>query len=457
MGKRVDVFFFISASLLLFASACSSTPNLQSESEKVGLNKNIKYESLKDSRDGQTYKTVQMGNRVWMAENLRFKAPESFCYDDKTANCDKYGRLYTWAAAMESCPAGWYLPTDVDWTQLLAIAGGQPTAGKSLKSANGWLSLGNGSDDHGFSALPGGIKFDNGSYKIDGGSAFFWSSFEDNSENAFGLNLHYYSDRAELNSNLKKNGFSVRCVKGRMPELSHNDSSFTDARDGQTYRIVKIGSQTWMAQNLNFKTESSSCFGDADSNCTKYGRLYSWPDAMDSAAVFSTNGKNCGSSLDERGKCSPRFPVRGVCPLGWHLPSLEEWKTLFVAVGGKKWYRDGFLRAGKSLKSKELWKGSDKKVYVEEVKRNDVVYRDKLKEPISVVGSDDYGFSALPGGYKESVWGYKVKGVKGLFWTSNQSNSSFTNDIFFNYDDAIAFYGVSRLEYSLSVRCVKDN
>lgn len=104
----------------------------------------------------------------------------------------------------------------------------------------------------------------------------------------------------------------------------------TDSRDGQTYRTVTISTQTWMAQNLNYGTVNSYCFNDDVTKCTKYGRLYTWAAAMDSAGVYSTNGKGCG-----KGKtCSPTYPVRGVCPDGWHLPSLTELITLFNVVEG---------------------------------------------------------------------------------------------------------------------------
>ncbi len=102
----------------------------------------------------------------------------------------------------------------------------------------------------------------------------------------------------------------------------------TDARDGQRYRTVEIGTQTWMAENLNYNynegTARSYCYDDDPANCEKYGRLYTWSAAMDSAAVFSESGKDCGYGPT----CSVSGNVRGVCPEGWHLPSNEEWNTI---------------------------------------------------------------------------------------------------------------------------------
>ena len=87
---------------------------------------------LTDSRDGQAYMTMKIGNQVWMAENLNYEMADSYCYDDRTSNCSKYGRLYTWDAAMKACPLGWHLPTQNEWKTLFAMAGGENTAGYLL-------------------------------------------------------------------------------------------------------------------------------------------------------------------------------------------------------------------------------------------------------------------------------------------------------------------------------------
>ena len=104
----------------------------------------------------------------------------------------------------------------------------------------------------------------------------------------------------------------------------------TDERDGQTYKTVTIGTQTWMAENLNYESVDSYCYNDSAKYCAKYGRLYTWAAAMDSVGEWSTNGRGCGYY----GDCSPTYPVRGVCPKGWHLLTKAELEMLLETVGG---------------------------------------------------------------------------------------------------------------------------
>ena len=110
---------------------------------------NIQKGLFTDLRDGKTYKTVKIGYQVWMAENLNYETDSSCCYEDKKFFCHKFGRLYSWNAAMQACPAGWHLPSDNEWKTLFEAVGGESvlddmtirfytTAGKKLKSSNGW-------------------------------------------------------------------------------------------------------------------------------------------------------------------------------------------------------------------------------------------------------------------------------------------------------------------------------
>jgi uncharacterized protein (TIGR02145 family) len=158
------------------------------------------------------FKTVKIGNQVWMAENLNVKTANSWCYDNDESNCKKYGRLYTWDAARSACPAGWHLPTRGEWKELALYAGGDRVAGKKLKAKSGWRKNGNGTDDFGFSALPGG-QWDSGDdfeyIDIDGE---WWTATGLGSRYAYSRKMDYDNSKLDEDDDKKSNGLSVRCV-----------------------------------------------------------------------------------------------------------------------------------------------------------------------------------------------------------------------------------------------------
>ena len=190
----------------------------------------------------------------------------------------------------------------------------------------------------------------------------------------------------------------------------------TDSRDGQTYKTVIIGSQTWMAENLNYESINSFCYDDDVGNCSKYGRLYTWSAAIDSVGTWGDNGKGCGYEST----CSLIEPVRGVCPSGWHLPSADEWESLFAATGDE-------LIAGTKLRSKSGW----------ELDGN---------------GTDDFGFSAFPAGQRDGTY-YVGEGYDADFWSSTgYEETAFRMCL--SFDDM--FVGHHPTNIALSVRCLKD-
>jgi uncharacterized protein (TIGR02145 family) len=173
----------------------------------------IEGETLTDNRDGKEYKTVIIGKRTWMADNLNYEANGSKCYDDKPENCGKYGRLYDWNTAKEACPSGWHLPSRREW-EIDGYVGGNK-AGKKLKSKSGWNNDGNGTDDYGFSALPGGYGGSSCGFDRVGGSGFWWSAREHNSVDAY-FRYMLYDRENVLRGNYgtrKSDLFSVRCVR----------------------------------------------------------------------------------------------------------------------------------------------------------------------------------------------------------------------------------------------------
>ena len=389
--------------------------------------------TLTDSRDGQTYKTVKIGDQVWMAENLNYKSLNSFCYNDDDSYCSKYGRLYIWSAATVACPDGWHLPSQEEWELLLKTTGDSTGAGKILKSAEGWRnnSDNDGTDGVSFSALPAGYRSPEGHSSEEGSYANFWSSTEYDSANVNFMFLNYSMDNALVLRFGKYYGASVRCLRGAgsSVELPSGEivrssdvknGAMIDSRDGQTYNTVTIGSQTWMAENLNYALLNSHCYNNEANNCTKYGRLYTFGAVMDSAGTFSTNGVGCGNGVG----CSPTYPVRGICPEGWHLPSNDEWNTLLSAVGGQS-------VAGLALKSTTGWS------YVGE-------------------NSDAYSFTALPAGQRGSGGSSDKILDEAHFWSSTWNNSGFGYTMYlYSRNDYALIRQVFR-DYFFSVRCLKD-
>jgi len=160
---------------------------------------------LKDSRDGKVYELVRIGGQTWMAENLNYNASGSKCYSNLESNCDTYGRLYDWSTAKTVCPSGWHLPSQAEWDVLGNDA-------KRLKATSGWGS-GNGTDDYGFSALPGGYGFSAGSFTTAGNNGYWWSASEYNSNDAYYRYMSYNYDYANWVSSYKYNLYSVRCLQ----------------------------------------------------------------------------------------------------------------------------------------------------------------------------------------------------------------------------------------------------
>ena len=213
----------------------ATRPSDGSSSSKVTEPAEMTTGTMTDSRDGQTYKTVKIGDQVWMAENLNFETDSSFCYNNNESNCAKYGRLYKWAVAVDKpesecgytytcslpsrniqgvCPSGWHLPSKAEWETLFDAVGGQSTVGKVLKSMDGWYSSsGNGTDAFGFSVLPAGNRTSEGGFVNEGDNAFFWSSTEFNSYNAYCMDFYYYRDYAYSDDSGKHYAISVRCIQ----------------------------------------------------------------------------------------------------------------------------------------------------------------------------------------------------------------------------------------------------
>jgi len=420
-----------------------------------------------DSRDGRKYRVVDIGEQTWMAENLDYlpKTGNSWCYDNDKSNCAAYGRLYDWNTAMIVCPTGWHLPNNKEWDSLALEANGESSinndgntywrgVGKRLKAKDGWnawrSASGNGTDNYKFSALPGGHRAatKSGVFNNIGYYGYWWTATKVDKDHAYALTADYDNGNLSEDNGDIRYGFSVRCVQDETPEkaqkrieeeqrkiaeeqrkleearkikeeeekrLEKLSTYFTDSRDGKKYRVVTIGGKKWLAENLNYAPPraDSWCYKNSADSCKKYGRLYDWNVA------------------------------RTVCPTGWHLPTREEWGELGQTVGGeKKTFDNGTIDwygAGNTLKSKTGWDKSN--------------------------GTDDYGFSALPGGnsVRNPSLSFRSVGELGYWWTASERKNPDEacwyrlgyNKESNSYYELVEYYDEKNC-CGLSVRCVQN-
>jgi len=442
--------------------------------------------TLTDERDWKRYRTVTIGNQTWMAENLNYLPEEGggwscrnygdsayngcWCYGHSADSCKKYGMLYSWSTAVEVCPAGYHLPSNKEWDELLTVVGGERKkiydedepdedkpihwlgAGKKLKAKSGWVfndckaedaedeedisddkncraGDGNGTDEYGFSALPGGVYGSLPSYLGGAGKYGCWWAASEEAYGAYFRYMHNFSDDVDYGMCQWADACSVRCVaddkrhddsvrtaliereKEWRKKLEEISGYFTDSRDGRKYRAVAMGGKTWMAENLNYRSaeDNSWCYDNVDSNCVKYGRLYNW-----SAA-------------------------KKVCPAGYHLPSNKEWDALGKAAGGEQ-SDNGFgsyywSDAGRKLKAISGWKN----------------YRGKKG-----LGTDEFGFSALPGGSRNPNGRFGLAGNAGYWWTAAEATNSNAYIKTIDGDDDLNGFDYDKSD-GLSVRCVADS
>lgn len=395
---------------------------------------------LRDSRDGRTYRIVEVGGQIWMAENLNYKTVDSYCYnyDD---NCTKYGRLYTWSASKEACPEGWHLPSKTEMQELLS------ETSKNLKS-NEW----GGEDLFGMSVLPAGQRYKDGAFGYQGREADLWTSTASVGDYAFYLFVD--GNNTYMKNGDKEIAMSVRCKKNtegtdggvRNSETSGAHSSgvsgengiavgsMRDSRDGQIYRTVKIGNREWMADNLRYKTPNSVCLNNNEKYCP-LGRYYSLEEPQD------------------------------WCPEGWHLPALPEIACVMRKNGDCVEMFDG--QEALAITVSKL--RDDEKVGTM-LKAKGTAWNKAADVP---EGTDRVGFGAIASGLSDGKE-FKDQGGGAYFWTAtyDKGNIMLANPDFhmltgeadnnqayywclYNDSEAMKVNTLSKSLY-LSIRCVRD-
>jgi uncharacterized protein (TIGR02145 family) len=234
MKNRKTNFIIMMISSVLCFTACNNVKNDRNDHSTIN-EEDISSEQL----------TVKIGNQEWASENLNvstfrngdaipeaqtseawFKAGEegkpAWCYSENDPeNGNKYGRLYNWYAVNDArglAPSGWHIPSDAEWTTLTDNLGGEYEAGHKMKSQAGWDDNGNGSNASGFSGLPGGSRYfnetlGNGTFDDIGYYTYWWSSTEYDTYHAWNRDLCCSLDYLNRNNLLKRDGFSVRCLR----------------------------------------------------------------------------------------------------------------------------------------------------------------------------------------------------------------------------------------------------
>jgi len=436
----------------------SSTPSSSSSGGKSSSSGKGIIPGPSVNHGGEIYETVVIGTQTWFKRNLNYNVSGSVCYDKKAANCDTYGRMYEWEAAMSACPSGFHIPTVAEWDVLISFVekdkGCKGCAGKLLKAKSGWNwndlnnISGDGTDDYGFAALPSGYGYSTSYFSYLGEIGFWWSSSIPTAD-VGGAHAHYQDidyNLQSINLNEASKGvlLSVRCLQNNgntsssssvksssSSSVSSSSSSSSSSGgvvygesvtyEGETYKTIVIGTQTWFQRNLNYAVEGSKCYSNQESNCAIYGRLYNWATAM--ALPDSCNKSFCSTSQH-----------RGICPIGWHIPSNDDWDKLMRYVDGSIGTSSPYNSptAGKYLKATTGWNNNGN-------------------------GQDTYGFSALPNGYASPSGGFYLVGDRSHWWSINESTSDGAYRLRLYYNSERTDYDNVRGKTDLiSIRCIKN-
>lgn len=417
-----------------------------------------KMPDFKDKRDGRVYKTVQIGDQRWFAENLRFEVKGSYCYENRNYNCERYGRLYNWAMAMrmvdfynnhsikkfdfssikkgayhDACPAGWHLPTNKDWYKLRYYVGKKGFSdgvGLSLKSSELWekeIRLPGGSDEFGFNALPAGVKQQYSGFMDLGRTAQFWSSTEIDDGGAYYWSLMYDSRSFDKVYAGKDDGVSIRCVEDKLYKIKEPPPpppkvipQVVKVQDTEV-QTIHIGDQVWMVKNQNVKVPGSFCYEYKEENCEKYGRLYTWTAALKLDEKFAKS--------EARDSIMKRKP-RGICPKGWHIPTVFDFRNLIAYLQDI----DDAVGVGTNLRSREGWQESDD----------------------ALLGEDGFGFSGLASGSRDTAGVFLGREIFAGFWSGTEDDSvqSFAWTLPYDNDDFVM--ASTNKETAFSVRCLMD-
>ena len=251
------------------------------------------------------------------------------------------------------------------------------------------------------------------------------------------------SSSVESVAEIKPNGYyKSNCPEGKKCNYVSTDylnqeflldnkyGEILDSRDNKVYKTIEIEDQVWIAQNLNYASGKSSCYEYKTENCSRYGRLYTWAGAIDSLKIYREYGARCGYNQTGCGFLGEKW--RGVCPLGWHLPTKAEFEKLLT--NAHAWSRSAILKSNNSWHND---KGDD------------------------LFGIDSVGFSAVPGGFRFYNSEYDQLGLQAYFWSFTEfdypNNAKAAYELFMTaVNEVVGLTSSISKGEALSVRCIKD-
>jgi uncharacterized protein (TIGR02145 family) len=370
----------------------------------------------------------------------------AYCvYDNNPANAETYGNLYNWYAVDDPrglAPEGWHIATDNEIKELEMHLGMSESEANSTgyRGTNEGSKLGGNAalwndgelendidfEVSGFSLLPSGsCSGDNGDFAYLGVFGTIWSSSEFSSTHSWRRRLYYDYTTVTRNNDDKRDGFSIRCVKGPAP--------VTDI-DGNEYKTIQIGNQIWMAENLKVTHYRNS---DPMPNVTGNSE---WVGLSTGAYCYYANNS---ANNETYGALYNWFAVddpRGLAPEGWRVPTDEDFKQLEM-----------FLGMSESEANSTDWRGTNEGSKL--AGRADL-WNDGILENDSEFNTS--GFSLFPAGgryYPNGVFNHL--GIQGDLWSSTENNGTdaFSRVLHHNYTSIYRSYGTKN--YGFSIRCVK--
>jgi uncharacterized protein (TIGR02145 family) len=450
-------------------------------------NSNFK-STMTDERDGKSYKTVQIGAQIWMAENLNYgvmlndnsynppiqSQGYKFCYENLESNCEDLGALYQWHSALNItsdcvskdcssfylnskhqgiCPEGWYIPKSSDWSELVNVVGGISLAGKQLKTES-W----GGTNKYSFNGIPTGFRQISLGYTGLETLGYFWQMEENNQTLGYHQVLNLSNQSLTQGTGNKTQGASVRCLKDttyeefnsqnlrssssvflglssptiNLSSLVNKFGTVTDYRDSKSYKTVSINGKTWLAENLNYGEFIASDLFSMQTQGQKFCFLNNEANCSTLGGLyqwhtFANKSSDCSDLICQQE--SLVLVSQGICMAGWHIPTRAEWSSLESYLGGQS--------AGSKMKLNNTgytaW--------------NTSTYND----------GNSSGFSALGAGFWDGLESnFSSYGGVAYFWETEEGNSVDAYSRYLTSDISSIGAQLAGKTNGFSVRCIQD-